>query len=187
MRKLINALFVGLLGGLLLVGTAYAHAAYLRSQPEAEAVIATPPTRVDIWFEQELFRRQGDNTIRVTSSDGSLVSVGETSIDDDDRTHIWVDIQAGLPAGKYLVTWKNVSLEDGHPSTGDFSFTLDPKAQVTSTPVLKPSDDSNKPLTLPAPTKAPSTSSPVSWPCAAGTLPALGLFGFVLVQNFRKK
>lgn len=34
MHKTINALIIGLLkGGLLLVGTAYAHAAYLRSTP----------------------------------------------------------------------------------------------------------------------------------------------------------
>lgn len=75
-------------------------------------MIATPPTRVDIWFEQELFRRQGENTISVTDPDGRLVSTGDTMIDDDDRTYIWVSLQSGLSTGKYLVEWKNLSLED---------------------------------------------------------------------------
>ena len=135
MRKISFALLILILGGLLFVETAYAHAAYLRSIPGADAIIAEPPSRVDIWFEQELFRRKGENTITVTSPDGKVVSTGDTTIDDDDRTHIWVDLQSGLPNGKYLVEWKNVSLEDGHPSEGSFNFIIDPQAKVTSTPM----------------------------------------------------
>lgn len=93
MRTLIRALVIGVVGGLLLVGTAYAHAAYIRSNPGADAIVATPPSRVDVWFAQELFRRKGENTIHVSAQDGQEVSVGETTIDDDDRKHIWVQIQ----------------------------------------------------------------------------------------------
>jgi copper resistance protein C len=194
MRKIINALVIGLLGGLLLVGTAYAHAAYLRSQPGADAIIAVPPTRVDIWFKQELFRRQGENTIQVTGPDGAVVSVGETSVDDDDRKHIWVSLQSGLAAGKYLVAWKNVSLEDGHPSTGNFSFTLDPQAQVTSTPMLAPSPTSagvvltsTTPPLAATTTAIPTVPQSQPGPCAASLLPVLGLLGFVLVRRSQER
>jgi methionine-rich copper-binding protein CopC len=138
MRTVIKAFVVGVVGGLLLVGTAYAHSRYVRSEPGAEAIVATPPARVDIWFSQELFRRKGENTIQVTGPDGTEVSVGDTAIDDDDRTHIWVSLKPNLPAGVYQVVWKNVSLEDGHSFEGSFSFTIDPKALVTSTPMGTP-------------------------------------------------
>jgi copper resistance protein C len=194
MRKITNALFAGLLGGLLLMGTAYAHAAYLRSEPGAGAVVAVPPVRVDIWFEQELFRRQGENTISVTGPDARHVSTGETSIDDDDRTHIWVNLLPGLPAGKYLVEWKNVSLEDGHPTTGSFTFTIDPQSQTASTPMLAPSSPTPKTVITstispqPVPSSdAPAASSATPSPCAAGMLPALGLFAFVLGRRFYNK
>jgi methionine-rich copper-binding protein CopC len=194
MRKIINALAAGLLGGLLLVGIAHAHAAYLRSEPGADAVVATPPARVDIWFKQELFRRQGENSIRVTGPDGSIVSRGETSIDDDDRTHIWVDLQPGLPAGKYLVEWKNISLEDGHPTEGSFSFTFDPLAQMTSTPMLASSPTSE--IIVITSTTPPKAAPPITipdvpgsraGPCTAGLLPMLGVYGFVRIRRSHRK
>jgi len=194
MRKIINALLVGLLGSLLVVGTAYAHSGYLRSQPGADAVIATAPTRVDIWFKRELFRRQGENKIRVTGADGTVASTGETMMDDDDRTHIWISLQPGLPTGKYLVEWKNVSLEDGHPSMGNFSFEVDPQAQVTSTPMLALSPASAQAeITNAAPPLAttaaaiPETSGSRVGPCAAGMLPLFGLLGVVLLKRFHRE
>ncbi len=194
MRKIISTLFIGLLGGLLIVGTAYAHAAYIRSQPGADAIIAAPPTRVEIWFEQELFRKQGENTIQVTGPDGTIVSMGETTMDDDDRKHIWVDLQPELPTGIYRVEWKNVSLEDGHSSTGSFSFTLDPQAVVTSTPMLESSptsEETNRTTTTPFPVAITATTAPKTpgstGPCAAGMLPAFALVGVILMKRSRQQ
>jgi methionine-rich copper-binding protein CopC len=199
-RSFIGAAVVGVVGGLLLVGIAYAHAAYVRSNPGADAIVATPPGRVDIWFAQELFRRQGENTIHVTASDGQEVSVGETMIDDDDRKHIWVNLKPNLPAGVYAIAWKNVSLEDGHPSQGAFSFTIDPQAAATSTPMGTPTPIGRgtpkpaaseavvatiSPTQPPAavPTKSPQTSSP----CGLGTAPVAGLAAYVAVKRSRRK
>jgi methionine-rich copper-binding protein CopC len=196
MRKIINALVFGMAGGLLLAETVFAHAAYLRSEPGAEAIVATPPSRVDIWFEQELFRRKGENTITVTGPDGRVVSTGDTEIDDDDRTHIWVNLHASLPAGKYLVDWKNLSLEDGHPSEGSFHFIIDPQAKVTSTPMGISTSSvtmTNSPLpqstrtdftTLPAPTTAPA---PADNPCPIGLAPVGVLVAFGFMLRFRRK
>jgi copper resistance protein C len=196
MQKIINALMIGLLGGLLVVGTAYAHAAYLRSIPGADAIIATPPSRVDIWFEQELFRRQGENTIQVTGPDGTVVSDGETMIDDDDRKHIWVNIQPGLSAGKYLVEWKNVSLEDGHSSIGSFSFMMDPQAKVTSTPMgsvtqtCSPHPPQIDSTPQPPPTTESSHSkipSPTNNPCTMGFIPLIGLVMISRMLRFQRR
>jgi copper resistance protein C len=200
MRTLIRAAIVGVVGGLLLVGTAYAHAAYVRSSPGAEAIVVTPPARVDIWFAQELFRRQGENTIQVTAPDGTEVSVGDTTIDDDDRKHVWVNLKPNLAAGVYTVAWKNVSLEDGHPSEGSFHFTIDPQAAATSTPMGTPTPigrATGKPAAAEAavatisppqpPAATPAKSPQTSSPCGLGTAPIVGLAAHVMVKRSRRK
>lgn len=189
----IKALCIGILiaGGLLFVGTAHAHSAYLRSNPGTDAIIASSPSKVDIWFTQELFRRKGENTIHVSGIDGQEVSTGETKIDDDDRTHVWVNLLPNLPAGKYLVEWKNISLEDGHSSTGSFYFTIDPQVAATSTPMEEATEaltQTNTPLPESTPHPAP-TVDPVSKgnPCALGLVPALGLVAFDMIRRSQRK
>lgn len=60
-----RAVVVGLwvLMGLMMVGafapTTYAHADYDRSLPAADSVIPVAPEVVEVWFTQELFRREG--------------------------------------------------------------------------------------------------------------------------------
>lgn len=191
--KRIKALLIGILiaGGLLFTETAHAHSAYVHSNPGADAVIATSPAKVDIWFSQELFRRKGENVIHVSGPDGQEVSSGETQIDDDDRTHIWVELSPNLPSEKYLVEWKNISVEDGHSTEGSFSFSIDPQAAVTSTPM----GESNAIPTLtntplPASTLQPApTTAPVSTtnPCAGGLAPAVGLVFFDILRRRRKQ
>jgi copper resistance protein C len=199
MRTLSRAISVGVVGGLLLVGIAYAHAAYVRSSPGAEAIITTPPARVDIWFAQELFRRQGENTIRVTAPDGTEVSVGDTTIDDDDRKHVWVNLKPNLAAGVYAVAWKNVSLEDGHPSQGSFRFTIDPQAAATSTPMgeatpigqatARPAATESVAATQSAaPSAAPPTEAPPSITvCGLAVAPIFGLAAYVTLTRSRRK
>jgi methionine-rich copper-binding protein CopC len=193
MRKISFALLILILGGLLFVETAYAHAAYLRSNPGENAIIAAPPARVDIWFEQELFRRKGENTITVTSPDGKVVSSSDTPIDDDDRTHIWVDLQSGLPNGNYLVEWRNVSLEDGHPSEGSFNFIIDPLAKVTSTPMESvtmadsPPPQATQPNVTPQPPPI-ADSAPTNILFTSGfALTGVLLIAFYFMRRVRRK
>lgn len=192
----IKVLFIGILlivGGLLFVETAYAHAAYVRSSPGADAIIAAPPSRVDIWFAQELFRRKGENTITVTSPDGTIVSTSDTIIDDDDRTHIWVDLLPDMPPGKYLVEWKNVSLEDGHPSEGSFNFIIDPLEKVTSTPMesVTMADSLPPQATQPNVTPQPppmADSAPTNILFTSGlALTGVLLIAFYFMRRFRRK
>lgn len=190
-KRIFFGIFLAAVGGFLFVGAAYAHAAYLRSVPGADSVIAASPPRVEIWFKQEVFRRKGENVIRVTGADGKPVSVGDTTVDDNDRTHILVSLQANLPPGTYTVNWKNTSLEDGHSAEDNFVFTLDPQAKVTSTPMgkipataqLQPTETETAPAQA-SPTN-PAKPTPVNGPCAASLVPIVGLTGFVLLRRHR--
>jgi hypothetical protein len=78
------------------------------------------------------------------------------------------------------VSWRNLSLEDGHEGNGEFSFTVGPAANdaapqssppaaqqtATATPTLQPS-----PTPMPSPT---STPVPEPTPSPSGGLPCLG-------------
>ena len=191
--KRIKALLIGILiaGGLLFTETAHAHSAYVHSNPGADAVIATSPAKVEIWFSQELFRRKGENVIHVSGPDGLEISSGKTTIDDDDRTHIWVELNPNLPAGKYLVEWKNISVEDGHSTEGSFNFSIDSQAAVTSTPMGESNalpTLTNTPLPAstpqPVPTEAPASTNN---PCAGGLAPVAGLVFFDILHRRRKQ
>jgi methionine-rich copper-binding protein CopC len=128
-------LLLAMLGGLLLVGSAYAHADYLRSVPGENGVVSAPPARVDVWFTQELFRRKGENRIEVFDPGERPVHAGEAEVDNDDRTHLWVELLPDLAPGRYQVEWHSLSAEDGDNDEGEFSFMFDSQAEVTSTPM----------------------------------------------------
>jgi len=168
---------LALAGALVLAGTAYAHADYARSEPGAGSVVSAPPERVEIWFTQDMFRRAGENWIRVVGADGAEVQAGEAEIDDDDRRRLTVAVQPDVPPGEYTVTWRTLSAEDGDDEEGSFTFTLDPQAQLTSTPMSAaptPTDLAPPPTRTPPALAATSTPAPTNG-CGAALLPIVGL------------
>jgi methionine-rich copper-binding protein CopC len=160
---------------------AEAHARYLRSEPGQGAIVSEAPTRVDIWFAQELFRRQGENRIQLRGPDGLAVPVSDPVVDDDDRSHLWVQIESDLLPGAYHVAWRSLSAEDGDSDEGKFGFVLDPAAVVTSTPMgathaaASPATMTAVPVSQPTPTPTPAPAPTDG--CPLGLLPALGLAG----------
>ena len=175
------AIAIGL--ALLHPAGAEAHARYLRSVPGEGATVSQAPARVDIWFAQDLFRRQGENRIEVTGPDGRAVQVGDPVVDDDDRTHLWVELEAGLLPGEYRVVWRSLSAEDGDSDEGEFGFLFDPAAGVTSTPMgvasataPPQSTATSAPQSLPTPTATPVPAS--NGRCALALVPAVELAAF---------
>ncbi|MFN2224609.1 MAG: copper resistance protein CopC [Candidatus Promineifilaceae bacterium] len=167
-----------LLFSLLLATTVFAHAGYVRSVPGADAIVAVAPERVEIWFNEELFRLEGENWIQVVGPDRADVTSDEAQIDDDDRSHIWVDLQEGLAAGAYQVTYHTLSADDGDSSEGEFGFTLDPQAQVTSTPMPAETTTAAPPATPPGSTEDAGETADDQGNggnCLLGLLPLAGI------------
>lgn len=161
---------------LLAAAPARAHAEVERSNPPADAVLAQAPSVVELWFTQELFRREGENRLEVTGADGARVDQGDARLDDDDRTHMLVSLLPDLPDGIYTVHWRTLSLDDGHGEEGNFRFTVssqaDPAAAASPAPAT---------VTVPAvPTSVATPSPPPAAPPtptgapASGALPCLG-------------
>ncbi len=108
-----------------------AHADYERSEPARNAVLRDAPAQVDVWFTQEVFKREGANFVRVFDEQEVQVSEGDGIVDDDDRHHISTTLPPDLTDGRYIVRWMTTSDEDGDTDDGAFCFyvAVDPTAE----------------------------------------------------------
>lgn len=178
-----SALAVALL--LFLSSVAEAHARYERSEPGDGATVSDAPVQVEIWFSQELFRREGENWIHVFGPENEAIHSGEARIDDDERSLMWVELQTPLKPGSYRVEWRNLSAEDGDTDEGEFTFVYDPQAQVTSTPMLAETATSSSTASSTAdrevrtatviPDVATREEDEAGGGCALGLIPALAV------------
>jgi methionine-rich copper-binding protein CopC len=98
------------------------HADYASSTPGRNEVVQDPPVQVEVIFTQELFRREGENFVRVFNEAEAQVSEGDGAVDDDDRTLITTQLPPDLEAGRYIVRWQTLSAEDGDDDEGAFCF-----------------------------------------------------------------
>ena len=121
--RLLLALVLGASACWLAASNASAHAAYESSVPEFAEVLDRSPTEISIRFTQELFRREGANAIALTRADGGReVSLGEPEIGNQDRHVMTVSVNEELEPGRYIVSWTNLSAEDGDSDAGSYPF-----------------------------------------------------------------
>ncbi|MEX5632326.1 copper resistance CopC family protein [Parafrankia sp. FMc2] len=109
-----------LLGFLVLVAPprpAWAHSSVLRTEPGNGSTLATPPDQISLVFNEPVWTDYA--TVAVTSGDGRQVETGQPQV-------IETTLSVALPdlaTGGYHVAWRVVSA-DGHPISGEFSFTV---------------------------------------------------------------
>jgi copper transport protein len=119
--KSLLALFASLLWVSLWPEAARAHALLVRSLPAANAVLTLPPSKIEMWFSEEL--EPGFSGARLFNSTGQEVKTGEVSLDPSDDTHIIVLLDQ-LDPGIYTVAWQTLSKADGHDYSGSFPITV---------------------------------------------------------------
>jgi len=98
-----------------------AHAVLLRSNPQANAVLAQPPVQIELFFSESVEATL--STIKVFNTGGIEVDVGDVRADASDPTRMTVSLHT-IGDGIYTVTWKAVSSADGHQTTGTFPFAV---------------------------------------------------------------
>ncbi len=105
--------------------SANAHAQLTSSNPKKNEVIKTLPSLVWLEFDGDLlsFGDKQIHKLTVTNSKKVRVDIGGPIVG---GARISTKLKAGLPAGKFLISYRIVS-EDGHPVEGSFSFTFSPK------------------------------------------------------------
>ncbi len=124
--RLLIALTLGVAAAWLAAPDAAAHAAYESSTPAFAEELSESPSEISIRFTQELFRREGANTLelaRTTSSDLlDEYELGPVQIDNEDRKVMTAQVPNELPPGRYTVRWTNLSAEDGDEDSGWLPF-----------------------------------------------------------------
>lgn len=160
---------------------ASAHARFDHSTPMPGQVLTSSPTSVDIYTEQDMQKTAGAYGITVMRDDagtpGPAVDNGTTVMDDANRKHFSVALQPNLPPGRYLVSFHNVSDEDGDADHGQFAFyigagptaaqqALDSKLQISSAV---------------APTPAPATAAAASGASHTGVYVAIVAVGVAVL------
>jgi len=127
------ALLVAALAAGLSARSASAHAFVQRSDPAANAVLATPPRQITIWFTERLEFSSSDAELYDQS--GKQIP-GAKSRPGTDPTMLILDVPSALADGTYSVVWHSLSADDGHEADGYFAFTVGTQANVV--PVVPP-------------------------------------------------
>ena len=117
----------------LSAGPASAHAMLVGSDPEADAVLAAPPSSVSLTFNEAI--TLVPDSVRVFGPDGSRVDEGVAGHIHADGATAAVGLRADLTAGTYLVSYRVVSA-DSHPIAGAYTFVV---GHATRTPTLSDS------------------------------------------------
>ncbi len=132
---------------------ASAHAFLADSSPAAGERLGTSPRTLTLQFTEAVAPATSDH-VAIRTAAGHMVRLGPLVRSADGTT-----LTAALPPlahGVYVVTWQDVSADDGHPSAGEFAFAVGSDAAL--------------------PALTGSTSAPIAWPEAiAGWLSLLGL------------
>ncbi len=141
------------------------HADYDRSVPAADAVVLQAPQQVQVWFTQELFRREGQNSLEVYGPDEQRVDLDDFAIDDDDRKLMTVSLPPDLANGIYTVRWRSLSADDGDEADGEFQFTI--QADEPTAEAVQPTATAEA-----APTAAPTAAAVNTQPSPTNTAQA---------------
>jgi len=147
----------------------FAHAGYDRSTPGDGEVVAAAPARVDVYFLQQVTRSGGLPTLVVVNDAGDVVDKGAV-LDDDDRTHIFTELEEGLQDGRYTVIWHTLSADDDEEAQGAFHF------YVGAAPTPVPSGSAPSGATI----ATPVANNPSDKDDDSGEIPFWGLIAGII-------
>jgi copper transport protein len=135
----LSAMLVGLLAvPFTPASPASAHAAFLRSDPQAGAVLAEAPAQVVLTFSEPV-RVVGDK-IHIFGPDGKQAETGEPQVD---GAQVRIPVKPTAAKGSYLVSYRLISA-DSHPITGGIPFSIGapspnaPRADTAATAASDP-------------------------------------------------
>jgi methionine-rich copper-binding protein CopC len=117
--RLLTVVALAGLGTVALAGTASAHNVLIDTSPKAGASVTAGPTQIRFDFNSPV--EQGENNITVLGPNGTHWERSETA------TVLGNSVSTPVaplgPAGVYTASYRIIST-DGHPVTGDITFTL---------------------------------------------------------------
>lgn len=151
-RTLIATLAALVLGtGLTLAvaSPAQAHDELVSSYPEADTTVPESPAEITLSFSGELIAGMQSAAVEVIAPDGQNIATDPPSAD---ATSITQHLAADPPAGMFTVRWKVVS-SDGHPISGEYTYTVELNEAGASSPAVTPSTAPQTPAPSPTATE----------------------------------
>jgi copper transport protein len=107
---------------LALPGAAWAHAALLRTTPQASGTLPSSPARVTLTYDEAVAPKFA--VVSVTNAAGDQEATASPAALPSDADTIAVPVRH-LAEGWYLVYWRVISA-DGHPVRGAFTYAVGP-------------------------------------------------------------
>ena len=109
-------------GRLLLLspGSAWSHAALVRSSPARRAVLSQSPEQARLWFNESVEPRF--STVSVWDAGGTRVDLENAAVSTDDPKRLSVGLRPLRP-GRYIIKFRVLSV-DGHVVEGDVRFEI---------------------------------------------------------------
>lgn len=108
---------------------AAAHAAFQRSDPAPNSILATSPAQITVWFTEPLEMEYSSATLYDQRGNGVP---GATSGPGPNAFSLTIPVASPLPNGTYSVAWQTLSAADGHTAESYFAFTVGTVADVTT-------------------------------------------------------
>ena len=141
---------------LAIAAPAQAHDELVSADPASGSTADALPAQLTLTFSGVLSADAGASEVAVTDAAGTSLTDGAPVAADT----VLTQPLAGEASGVVTVLWKVVS-SDGHPISGEYSFT-----------VVAPASPSQEPTASPTPTEEPSeTATPTATPTATTTVP----------------
>jgi methionine-rich copper-binding protein CopC len=188
---LLGALLIAFVAAVATASPAHAHDELLGSDPAANATIDALPGQLTLTFSAEIADDEGASVVEVTDAAGTALASGTPTV----RDNLVTQALSGEASGAVTVLWKVVS-SDGHPISGEFSFTVAGAPAPTPTettapspsPTAEPSETATPTPTVTSEPAASDGSSALPW-VIAGVL-ALALIAavvYLLVSRSRRE
>lgn len=99
---------------------ASAHAVLKSSNPQAGAVLTTPPQQIVLTFNEKV--EPAFSSVTVSNAKGEAITSAKAAPDPSNPAVMTLQVPS-LAAGGYAVKWA-VAGHDGHRRTGEFKFTV---------------------------------------------------------------
>ncbi|MFD4959809.1 copper resistance protein CopC [Microbacterium sp. NPDC058389] len=188
------ALALAVVAVLATASPAAAHDAIIGTDPADGSTVATLPAQLTLTFSADIADDPGASEVQVTDASGASLADGAPTTTDN----VLTQPLTGEASGLVTVLWKVVS-SDGHPTSGQFTFTVEggaptPTPSQSATAAPTPTES-----TAPSESAAPSptatdadsdTTSGEAWPWILAGLAAVAVLGgvvYLLVSRARRE
>ncbi len=114
-------------------GVASAHAFLVGSNPPQGARLAHAPSTITLSFSEDVVTSATTVSVRLAGSNGRVPATVEPG---GDASTVSVRLGAA-PKGIYVVSWQDLSAEDGHQALGEFAFAVGPVSGALPAPAQR--------------------------------------------------